>query len=634
MADARGYGDLKAAVGDAVVAELAPLQERYRELRADEQALEDVLAAGAGEGPGDRGDDARRRARGDGRRAAAASARSRVGPCHAQSRPRPAAALRLRHRGDRLGGDRRALRGHRARPQRRRRSRSPATTTRSSCSTACEPGSTLPYEVALDGARAGRRRTTPIRPASSAPTRTTSSCAWRSAPAASRCRTPKPYVLSKDDDPRGREVDALLAFVERMRHEPPRGVARRAAAARRPGLRRRGLAGDEGVHRRRGAARDGPPPDEVGDFEEYTSLYRESWSDPALRWLLSTVSSAMIFDDHDVHDDWNISEAWIAQMRAKPWWEERVLGAYMSYWIYQHLGNLSPAGAVRRPDLLRRAGRRGRLRGARARLRAHAVREIAGARWSYCRDFGRTRLVVVDSRAGRVLAEGERQMLSDAEWDWVEDRCTGDFDHLIIGTSLPVMLAPGMHHLEAWNEAVCDGAWGGLAARAGEKLRQALDLEHWAAFQHCFARLAVLLEDVAAGRQGPAPGDDRAALRRRAPRLRRRGVVSRPGGAEPRPAGDLLADPQPARQARAAGAALGVHAARWPPSRGDGARGGRRRPRRCAGRSRRSRRSTTRSPAWTCAAARRSCASRRRCREDWQAPRLHSSLALGIVPKA
>ena len=47
LADARGYGDLKAAVGDAVVAELAPLQERYRALRADEQALEETLAAGA-----------------------------------------------------------------------------------------------------------------------------------------------------------------------------------------------------------------------------------------------------------------------------------------------------------------------------------------------------------------------------------------------------------------------------------------------------------------------------------------------------------------------------------------------------------------------------------------------------------
>ena len=47
LADARGYGDLKVAVGDAVVAELAPLQERYHAIRADEKALENVLAAGA-----------------------------------------------------------------------------------------------------------------------------------------------------------------------------------------------------------------------------------------------------------------------------------------------------------------------------------------------------------------------------------------------------------------------------------------------------------------------------------------------------------------------------------------------------------------------------------------------------------
>jgi hypothetical protein len=261
----------------------------------------------------------------------------------------------------------------------------------------------------------------------------------------------------------------------------------------------------EFIAARRRNGSDNPPPDEVGDFEEYTSLYRESWSDPALRWLLSTVSSAMIFDDHDVHDDWNISEAWVAQIRAKPWWEERVLGAYMSYWIYQHLGNLSPARLYDDPIFCAVQDADGDAEQLVRDFARHAVTEIAGARWSYCRDFGRTRLVVVDSRAGRVLREGERHMLSHAEWDWVEDCCEGDFDHLVIGTSLPVMLAAGMHHLEAWNEAVCDGAWGRLGARAGEKLRQGLDLEHWAAFQHCFNRLAVLLEDVAAGRKGPAP---------------------------------------------------------------------------------------------------------------------------------
>src|SRR3712207_8532771 len=50
--------------------------------------------------------------------------------------------------------------------------------------------------------------------------------------------------------------------------------------------------------------------------------------------------------DHDVHDDWNTSETWVRQMRRKSWWEERIVGAFMSYWIYQHLGNLSPQELV------------------------------------------------------------------------------------------------------------------------------------------------------------------------------------------------------------------------------------------------------------------------------------------------
>jgi tryptophanyl-tRNA synthetase len=47
LADARGYGDLKAAVAAALVDYLAPVRERYPALRADEAALEAVLADGA-----------------------------------------------------------------------------------------------------------------------------------------------------------------------------------------------------------------------------------------------------------------------------------------------------------------------------------------------------------------------------------------------------------------------------------------------------------------------------------------------------------------------------------------------------------------------------------------------------------
>jgi len=45
--DGAGYGQLKTDVGDAVVEALAPIQERYRELRADAPELQRLLARGA-----------------------------------------------------------------------------------------------------------------------------------------------------------------------------------------------------------------------------------------------------------------------------------------------------------------------------------------------------------------------------------------------------------------------------------------------------------------------------------------------------------------------------------------------------------------------------------------------------------
>jgi tryptophanyl-tRNA synthetase len=47
MQSARGYGDLKVATADAVNALLAPVRERYAEIRPEEAALEATLAGGA-----------------------------------------------------------------------------------------------------------------------------------------------------------------------------------------------------------------------------------------------------------------------------------------------------------------------------------------------------------------------------------------------------------------------------------------------------------------------------------------------------------------------------------------------------------------------------------------------------------
>jgi len=366
-----------------------------------------------------------------------------------------------------------------------------------------QPDSCVEYEVLLDGERhwpeadggwpPSRIRTLP-----------------RSGPLEmvfGSCRVTRPhaapYTLSPDEHELGTGIDALYALAMRMcgRH-----------ADRWPHMLL--LLGDqvyadevspetaEFIRARRDVSE--PPGLEVTGFEEYARLYREAWSEPTIRWLLSTVPTAMIFDDHDVHDDWNTSEAWRTEMRTKSWWPERIAGALETYWIYQHLGNLTPH-ELESDELL------GRVQAAQdggADLRQFALDQECdggGGIWSFTRDLAGTRLVVLDGREGRILEEGERAMFDEEEWDWVVEQMTGDFDHLLIANTLPVLLAPTFHYLEAFSEGICGGVWGSLAAKQGEKLRQALDLEHWAAFQDSFHRLLELTREVGAGRRGSAP---------------------------------------------------------------------------------------------------------------------------------
>jgi hypothetical protein len=176
----------------------------------------------------------------------------------------------------------------------------------------------------------------------------------------------------------------------------------------------------------------------------------------------------------------------------------------MSYWIYQFIGNLSPR-ELEENSLYRQVREQEEAGPPLREYAAKENQEREGKRWSYYRDLGSSRLIVVDSRIGRKLDEDRRDILDDEEWEWVEDKARGDFDHLLIGTSDPYLLAPGLHYLEGWNEAVCNGAWGGGAARIGERIRRGLDSDHWPAFQRSFRRLTVLLREIGAGRHGRSP---------------------------------------------------------------------------------------------------------------------------------
>ncbi len=366
-----------------------------------------------------------------------------------------------------------------------------------------EPLSTIEYEVSVDG----RRRWPEDKSAFPASVIRTIGPDEPLRICFGSCRVSlphhAPYTLSKDEHPDGREFDALYSLTKEMRERPrdrwPHALIMLGDQVYADEVSPETLAF---MKKRRDVRK--PPGEEIADFEEYARLYRESWSEPAIRWLLSTVSCSMVVDDHDVNDDWNISAAWVDEMRRKEWWAERECAGIASYWLYQFIGNLSP-------ELLRESELLARVRKADDGwevLRAFAANDRGvrdGARWSYCRDLGRTRLLVVDSRCGRVLEEGRRSLLNEEEWKWVEQHLQGQFDHLLIGTSDPFLLAPGLHPVERWGEAICAGAWGERWARLGEKLRRALDFDHWAAFGESFERLAKLLERAGSGGFGPAP---------------------------------------------------------------------------------------------------------------------------------
>lgn len=252
-----------------------------------------------------------------------------------------------------------------------------------------------------------------------------------------------------------------------------------------------------------------PPGEELKDYEEYAHLYNLAWSDPANRWLLSTLPSAMIFDDHDIRDDWNASLSWKKEMEATSWWHQRIVAGLASYWVYQHLGNLSPqerlGDAIWQRITRHREEAELDLSADLDSFADRADQEPESYRWSFCRDFGDTRLIVVDSRAARNLAPEDRALLDGAEMAWLDGQMRGGFRHLLVATSLPFLLPMGLHHVESWNEAVSEGAWGKRPARAGEKLRQAVDLEHWAAFQKSFREVAAMAAEVADGERGASP---------------------------------------------------------------------------------------------------------------------------------
>jgi len=159
--------------------------------------------------------------------------------------------------------------------------------------TGLTPGTSQPYDVVLDGTRVWPLPDSPDATRSFPPSviRTPladddlrvafGSCRWASPPADGDDHV-GPDALDSlaariAGDPEGERPDVLLLLGDQVYADETSDETRRWLAARRD--------------------LSDPPGSEVADYEEYTRLYYESWLDPEVRWLLSTVPSCMIFDD-------------------------------------------------------------------------------------------------------------------------------------------------------------------------------------------------------------------------------------------------------------------------------------------------------------------------------------------------
>jgi hypothetical protein len=72
---------------------------------------------------------------------------------------------------------------------------------------------------------------------------------------------------------------------------------------------------------------------------ELAGLDQARRSLPAVRRVLANVPTYMIFDDHDVTDDWNLTREWHDQVWRSPGGRRVVANALAAYWAFQGWGN-------------------------------------------------------------------------------------------------------------------------------------------------------------------------------------------------------------------------------------------------------------------------------------------------------
>lgn len=229
----------------------------------------------------------------------------------------------------------------------------------------------------------------------------------------------------------------------------------------------------------------------AADYAEYAAAYEQAWLVHGARRALAHLPNYMIFDDHEVTDDWNADAGWLACVHhardTLGMWPATMTDALAAYWLYQGWGNLEPvvAAADPRVQILDRARHQGhdalpelrRLIHARA-IAPTAKKAAAAVRaqrldWNFRVPTPGTPFLVVDLRTDREV-HGHGGM-SERRLAWLRTqlraaRTRSAFVVLPVPLLMPAPLAYAMQHPGV--TALATGA------RSSAEARRKKDLEH------------------------------------------------------------------------------------------------------------------------------------------------------------
>jgi hypothetical protein len=246
-------------------------------------------------------------------------------------------------------------------------------------------------------------------------------------------------------------------------------------------------------------------------FENFASMYTHAWTlDEQVRQVLAALPTYMIFDDHEITNNFNISPTWRARALRKGK-EQLLVDGLVAYWIYQGWGNLCQRNPSQHPLLriMHDAAMSGEdaLEALRTCI-SSALYEQTRLTWHY--EIPTTpSIFVMDVRVDRPAIFNSQTAFTETPASimhpdqmqqlalWLYEKQVAP---AILVSSVPILLPPliGLGEylmgIRPWHKNIAPLRWlGRQVARVQHKLAIGTSFDHWPVFNTTWRNLVNLL---------------------------------------------------------------------------------------------------------------------------------------------